>query len=67
MKLREFLLNLENAIEEHSDILNYEVIYSIDDEGNKFHRVLFKPTLGFYDNDLGEFDDDHYLNAVCIN
>ena len=67
MTLDEFLLNINDLVDENPDILDCTVIYSIDDEGNAFHKVLFEPTLGFYDNDQGEFDADHTVNSICIN
>lgn len=67
MKLRDFLLQINKIVEEDPKNLELEVIYSIDDEGNAFHKIAFTPSLGYYDNDLGEFDQDHYVNAICIN
>ena len=57
------------------------IVYSIDDEGNAFHMVYNKPTLGLFEEDEGfvpdealadEPDEYDYMRengkqAVCIN
>ena len=66
MKLRNFLLNLNHHIKQNSDILDYEVIYSCDDEGNEFKKVYFEPTIGQFENREFETQCDK-PNAICIN
>lgn len=78
MKLKEYLANLKKLVEENPDSLEYEVIYSIDNEGNAYKRVYsWGPTLGIHDDNEfciiedDEDEDDSYtkddINAICIN
>jgi hypothetical protein len=75
MKLSEFIDNLNNFVKENPETLDFDVISSIDDEGNGFNLVVFEPTKGMYrDYDFIDYTmfnesglDDSYLNSVCIN
>lgn len=55
MKLKEFLKNLNEMAIDDPSILNLEVIFSVDEEGNRFEPICFEPTLGFYDEDDKDF------------
>ena len=46
-----------------------EVVYSCDDEGDRFSFVNYEPTTGKYYEDESEFDSDTEgsINAVCVN
>lgn len=67
--------HLNKIVEKNPEALKYEVIYAQDDEGNKFSKVLYKPSLGFLDDDEGYTDkisDDwdeleEEPNVICIN
>jgi len=75
MTLEKYLKHLNKIVEKNPEALKYKVIYAKDDEGNKFSKVLYKPSLGFLD------DDDEYIdknsedwqelgeepNVICIN
>lgn len=50
MKISEMIKNLQEVIEEHGDI---EVWYAVDDEGNAYHPIYFKPSV-YYVNQYGE-------------
>jgi len=75
MKLNVFLEQINEMIKENPEILELDVITSIDDEGNGFNKVHYPPDVGFYKN--GEYysssydDEDGYdfdeCNAICIN
>lgn len=76
MKLKEYLDNLNKMVKDNPELLEMNVIYSRDDEGNGFQEVYFTPTLGIFKD--GEFysneaDFEEYglkpddKNAICIN
>ena len=75
MTLKKYLKHLNKIVEKNPEALKYELIYSKDDEGNEFSKVLYKPSLGFLDDDdeyIDENSDDwgeieEELNAICIN
>ena len=73
MRLEDHIANLQKVLKEHG---NLNVIYAIDEEGNDYNYVEFKPTVGCYSNDDGEFmceaeieaeDNGVIINAVVIN
>ena len=45
MKLKEFIVNLNELIKENPLALEYEMIYSSDDEGNDYKIVYYSPTI----------------------
>lgn len=49
MKLEKYIAGLQKVLDEHGDL---EVIYSSDDEGNRYDHVQFTPTVGFLDGDM---------------
>ena len=53
MKLKEYLIHLKKAVEDDNSLLDMELVYAIDDEGNDFRQVNFLPTLGIFKQ--GEF------------
>lgn len=66
MKLKNYIENLLLLSKENPDILEYEVIYSQDDEGNNYSTIHYAPVVGFYDNN--EFDSySETPNSICIN
>ena len=71
MKLKEYVENILNIVDNHPDFLDLDVVYSIDDEGNRFESVYCFPDVGYFDD--GEFtsslDADNWEdnNAICIN
>ena len=75
MNLKEYLKHLNKIVEKNPEALEYEVIYSKDDEGNEFGEVNFKPTLGFLDdeNEYTDIDSEDWIeleeqpNVICIN
>jgi hypothetical protein len=75
MKLKDFLNELNHLIVKQPEILEFEVVYSVDDEGNAYFPVNYSPTLGIYNNlefhtsaEASEFKLDQSIpNAICIN
>jgi len=74
MKLKEFIDNLNKLIADDPEVLNLDVIFSIDDEGNGFNHINFSPSIGVFDDEgNGDFIDEpgnhdkKDINAICIN
>lgn len=76
MTLKQYIETLQKFADENPEALNFEVIYSEDDEGNGFNRISYSPSLGVYDEDEGfwtstNLKENRYkltdMNAVCIN
>ncbi len=76
--LNQWLNSIQEMIKKNPKIGNYPLIYSIDDEGNEYHKVISAPTLvqvyNLNDRSLeivGFKDDpdiaDEDCNAICIN
>lgn len=69
MKMKEFVDNCVQLLKDNPEIADFDVISSINDEGNAFNEVTFTPTIGLFND--GDFDDvvesTSNLNAVCIN
>ena len=66
MKLKKYLTELNELVKERPEILEFEVVYGRDDEGNEFSPVVFYPTLGRYENK--EFKStDLNSNSICLN
>ena len=70
MKLKEYIAELNKLVKMNPNSLEFDVIYSADDEGNHYQLVHFTPCLGEF-KDLG-YDGEWNTettnpNAVCIN
>jgi hypothetical protein len=72
MKLKEYVQHLHELIALNPEALDYDVIYSADDEGNEYNKLNFKPSLMLVSN----INEDRFLeileegegfNTVCIN
>ena len=66
MTLAEYVQNLQELLPTWGDL---EVVYASDD-GERYHPVFYKPSLGYYVD--GEFQTDHVMpasaiKAVCVN
>jgi hypothetical protein len=78
MKLKEYAETINKLAERYPDL---EVVYSSDDEGNSFQKLILCGSLGHFEGDYhGEFTDEDYfeedgefnereykVNAICIN
>ncbi len=67
MKLKEFAANINELIKERPETAEFDVVSSRDDEGNGFNLVHYSPSVGNYDKEEREFQEEKELNAVCIN
>jgi len=73
MLLKEYLAKIDNLVKEYPDALEYEVIYSVDDDGNEYNTVNFDPSVGVYDVIKRDFytvelnKKGDYIQAICIN
>jgi hypothetical protein len=75
MKLKDFLDELNALVSDNPKVLEFDVIYSVDDEGNSFHPITYSPTIGIYKNlefyttcESKEFNlSTSDQNAICIN
>lgn len=69
MNLAEYIKHLQQLVKEHPELKKATAVYSADDEGNQFSKVVYHPTPGHYS--AGEFNDyknsKHKPNAVCVN
>jgi len=78
MTVKEYIEELNKAVHEDPSLLDKEVVYSADDEGNNFQRVCYTPTKGYFDGEsfisdenLEEddeyFDEETFNRVLCIN
>lgn len=74
MKLKEFYDALTVLVKENKEILEYDVIYSCDDEGNDFQMVHYTPAIGNLNGNVfnGRTSEDFIElglkeNCICIN
>ena len=71
MKFKEYVETINDLANSQPECLEYDTVYSTDDEGNNFHLVFFKPSVGRYDGvEFMQEDEDGQppdLNAICIN
>jgi hypothetical protein len=76
MKLKDYLENINKMVQNNPEILELDVIYAKDDEGNYYDFVTFIPTIGHFGwancdfiNELqfDEFNENLETNAICIN
>ena len=75
MKLREYIEILKEIEERYGGDL--EMVYAIDDEGNAYHPVHYKPNAGFctdgyikdyYATGTRDYNDlSEEANCVCVN
>ena len=67
MKLKKLIEKLEIIVKENPKALEFDVIYSIDDEGNDFKKVYYEATTDHYDEDDREFDGELIMYEVLIS
>ena len=66
MKFSEFAKNINALLESRPEVGEFDVVTSIDDEGNGFRLVHYEPSVGNYDED-GDFNEEVKANAICLN
>lgn len=71
MTLRQYLHMLIDIAKEKPELLDKPVIYSKDDEGNDFNKVVFAPNTGVYNDKTRDYTPSQETkvkaNCVCIN
>lgn len=75
MKLREYLEELNTMVQERPEILDYELVYSSDDEGNYYHKIFYTPGIGYFSEDYVYYEEggeefvefEFTPNVVCMN
>lgn len=76
MKLKEYIDNLNQLVNERPELLELDVIYAKDEEGNGFEELYYGPTVGCLteDREFVPFDqyedfelDETNTNSICIN
>lgn len=65
MKLQEYIKHLQNLSDKGYKEL--PVVYSADDEGNRFSPVIYAPIPGYFDGEYFSHEECTEINAVCIN
>ena len=76
MTFKEHVEACKELLKKHPELADKEAVYSVDDEGNAFCKVIFSPSPGEHTPDRSfktkQDDDKNYVinkntNAVCIN
>ena len=70
MTFREYLKQAKEFAKEHPTLLDKDVVYSKDDEGNGFDKVIYTMTYGHNnDTEFTPYEDNKNLpvNSICIN
>jgi hypothetical protein len=75
MKFGEYLDRANKLVAENPDILDMDVVYASDEEGNSFHKAYTGISLGLYKSrefiPLSQFEEyeipETIPNAVCLN
>lgn len=66
MKFKDYLKKITKLADDHPELMDSQVVYSRDEEGNHFSPVYYSPSVGLFDD--GEYTSgSETLNAVCIN
>jgi len=63
MKLSQYIKSLQETKKKHGDL---EVVYSKDDEGNAFGKIVYAPSVGKFSNREFEQTEDN-PDSVCVN
>lgn len=68
--LREYIEKLQELAKQNPNLKDLPIIYSRDDEGNQFQKVVYTAVPGHIDK-VGEFRNENETskktNCVCIN
>lgn len=70
MKLKEYLENLNHHVAQKPEILEFEVVYATDEEGNSYKKVVFEPCIIYFEDLKAyhlEATDSSKNPALCIN
>ena len=67
MKFRDFVESVNQLLKKHPEAANMEVVTSSDEEGNSYNKVIYAPSIGYYQDDEFTNNNSGINNAVCIN
>ena len=67
MKLKDYLEKINKLIEENPEAAEFNVMYSMDDEGNGYCYVYYDPSLMHYNKNTGEMSKKSEINVIVIN
>lgn len=75
MKLSEYLDRVNKLVAENPEILDMDVVYASDEEGNSFHKAYTGLSIGLYRSrefiSVNQFEEYEITgttpNAVCLN
>lgn len=65
MTLRDHIRVLQKIAKEHPELLDKDIVYAKDDEGNAYSKVHYAPAP--YNFDGENISEEGELNVVCIN
>ena len=65
MKFKEYLHILNKLAKNRPEIMDLDVIYSVDIEGSSYKTVHFEPQIGYFNGE--DFEEENVSNAICIN
>jgi hypothetical protein len=73
MNLRDYINFLDELVTKQPELLDCDVIYVSDDEGNSYEHVGFTPSIMYrekntsdYYSGKDEFDDDSEIETVVV-
>ena len=67
MKFKDYAKKINEILKDNAEAGEFEVIYSIDDEGNNFNPVIWDPSKGHMNRDGFDAESENKPNAVCVN
>jgi len=67
MTFKEYAENINKLLKERPETADLIVVTSKDDEGNGFNMVHYTPSVGNYDEEDRDFNEEKKVNAVCVN
>jgi hypothetical protein len=66
MKLKQYIILINEFAKQNPETLDFDVIFSSDDEGNSFHLINYPISKGHFSG--YEYDTSSETpNSVCIN
>lgn len=76
MKLREYIKNLNEFVDQNPEALDLDVVAAVDDEGSGYNYIWATPSVGidmedyfiFHEDDVTDYlNDGESINVVCVN
>jgi len=67
MELKDYIRKLNKLIYSHPELLDCNVIYSKDEEGNNFRKGYFDENDNDFQTEEDGSDVGIEINAICIN